>query len=117
MLHKALPRYHDSMRIMCDYDGRIPADLTERLQMIVRVERLRVEFVRIDRTRHGYHMVVECRNRIAPMRLVLIQALLGSDWKREAFNAQRVKWLRSIPTFWRSRWNVLYHTHHRRVRL
>jgi hypothetical protein len=104
-------------RIYCDYDGRIPADVSQRLQMVVRVERLRVQYVRFDRTRHGYHMVVAVSNRLSPYRLVMIQLLLGSDWKREAFNAQRVKRLRDLPAFWRARWNVLYHTHYRRVSL
>lgn len=104
-------------RILCDYDGEIPLDFDTRLQMVARIHRLRVQTVRFDKTRNGFHLVLECRNRISPIRVVLIQALLGSDWKRETFNSQRVMSLGKVSSFWKTRWNVLYHTHYRRVGL
>lgn len=108
--------------LMCDYDGEIPADVGARLEFVVRAFRLVVEWYRLDRTRHGYHMIVVCRNRyevegMRPLDIVLAQALLGSDWKRETFNLIRVKSLSRFSPLWRQRWNVLFHRHYRRVSL
>lgn len=99
--------------IKCDYDGDVPADVWARVQMIARLHRLRVEFVRTDRTRRGYHVVIAVRGRVALWRVVLLQAVLGSDWKREAYNSARVTSMRAIPPFWRKRLNVLYARHYR----
>lgn len=127
-MNKALPRYLDSthglLHILCDYDGEIPSDVWDRLEMVARIEKLRIRYVRFDRTRHDYHMIVACSDFarkhgswMSPERLVALQAILGSDWKREAFNLHRVRNLKDFPAFWHSRWNVLYHTHYRRVTL
>jgi hypothetical protein len=103
--------------LRCDYDGRIPRDMWTRLEMVARLHRLRVRWLRVDRTQHGYHIVICVSNRIALPRQILLQALLGSDWKREAFNSARVLRLRDVPTFWRRRVNVLYLRHYRGVTL
>lgn len=109
------------MRIRCDYDGMIPSDFAFRLKMVSDTLGLRYKWARIDRTRHGYHMEVEFRSRtkISPVDLVLVQALLGSDWKRECFNARRARSLSRQPAMWRRapRWNVLYIRHRRGVSL
>lgn len=108
------------MKILCDFDGEIPPDVSARVQMVSRVLGFTLEYVRFDRTRHGYHMIVSCEGpRLKPVELVLVQALLGSDWKRETFNARRARTLSRHPFLWRKgpRWNVLYHSHSRRVTL
>lgn len=104
------------MNILCDFDNEVPDDLSSRLQMVARIQRLRIRWYRIDRTKRGYHLVVSVSNRMGAVRLVLIQSLLGSDWKREAFNSRRAI-LRGLPEFWRKRRNVLYHRHYRSVSL
>lgn len=114
-------RVHDGPRnvvsyLKCDYDGTIPRDVWARLEMIARLHRLPVEWVRIDRTRHGYHMTIRIRRRVAMRRVILLQAVLGSDWKREAFNSARA-WRANVPAFWRRRFNVLYSRHIRGVAL
>jgi hypothetical protein len=103
--------------LKCDYDtARFPAGVWQRIGMVSRVHRLRVDYVRIDKTRNGWHVLVGVRGRpVSPVRLVLIQALLGSDWKRELFNSRRALVSRRVPTFWRGRMNVLYTRHHRGV--
>jgi hypothetical protein len=50
-------------------------------------------------------------------RVITLQAVLGSDWKREAFNSARVIRTRNVPAFWRRRLNVLYVRHIRGVAL
>lgn len=102
--------------ILVDYDGDIPTDVWKRLEMVSRVQQLRVRWVRFDRTKHGYHMIVNVANRLGFMRTILIQALLGSDWKRETFNSRRAL-ARHIPKFWRERRNVLYVRHFRGIML
>lgn len=102
------------MLILCDFDGELPEDLNARLEMVARVQRLHVRWYRIDRTKHGYHMVVNVTGRIGMLRTVLIQSLLGSDWKRETFNSRRAM-LKGLPAYWRSRFNVLYHRHFREI--
>jgi hypothetical protein len=100
-----------------DFDGRVPRDYADRLAFVTRVHRLRVLVERIDRTRHGYHVVLVVAGVVAFWRVVVIQSLLGSDWKRETFNSRRAIAWRNVPAFWRDRGNVLYVRHYRSVRL
>lgn len=85
--------------------------------MLARVHGLHVECIRIDRTRHGYHIIIAVRGRVSMARVVLFQSLLGSDWKREMFNSRRAAAWRRVPAFWRTRANVLYQRHYRGVAL
>lgn len=103
--------------IKCDYDGVMPRGFATRLRMLVDFHRLRVVFIRTDKTRHGYHVILAVSNRISPTRIVLFQSLLGSDWKREMFNSRRATAWRNVPAFWRTRSNVLYERHFRGVEL
>lgn len=59
----------------------------------------------------GYHIVVYAHRPqwfLTPLKTVCVQALLGSDWKRELFNFVRVGHLYGVPNAWLTRWNVLY---------
>lgn len=85
--------------------------------MVCRYHRLRPQWVRIDKTRRGWHVVVQVRRRLSAQRVVMVQALLGSDWKRELFNSARVFRTRHVPPMWRDRWNVLFTRHQRNVQL
>lgn len=87
--------------------------------MVTRVCRLRVDYVRVNRSGsgRGWHVVVGIGGRVAPLRVVLVQALLGSDWKRELFNTRRAMSVRRTSPFWRERANVLYVRHYRGVEL
>ena len=100
-----------------DFDGRFPRDYACRLAFVTRVHRLRVVTERIDKTRHGYHVVLVVAGAVAFWRVVMLQALLGSDWKRETFNSRRAIAWRNVPAFWRDRGNVLYNRHYRSVML
>lgn len=104
-----------STLVKLDYDGRMPRDFAARLEMALRVHRLAPEVMRIERSGggRGWHVVLVCRRRVAIMRLVAIQAALGSDWKREMFNSGRAAAWSRVPAFWRTRANVLYRRHFR----
>jgi hypothetical protein len=101
--------------LRCDYDGYVPRNMGQRLEMLARLHRLRVVWYRLDRTRHGYHLIVKLSTRVSLARVILLQALLGSDWKREAFNSARILNARNVPLYWRQRVNVLYLRHYRGV--
>lgn len=101
--------------LKCDYDGRIPAVLIARVAFVCRVHRCRVVLIETRRTRRGYHVVITVAQRVSFARVILMQALLGSDWKRELFNSRRAMAWRDVPAFWRNRANVLYDRHYRSV--
>jgi hypothetical protein len=104
--------------LMCDYDRpTLPRDWWKRVQIVLRHQRVTVSWVRVDRTTNGWHVVIACNARMSMMRVVALQAVLGSDWKRENFNIQRATIARRLPPFWRERSNVLYHRHYREVEL
>lgn len=96
-----------------DFDGPMPRDWFDRVRFVTRVHRLPVDTIALRRTRRGWHVTVDVPRRIAFMRVVLLQALLGSDWKRETFNSRRAIAWRRVPAFWRDRANVLYVRHYR----
>ena len=60
-------------------------------------------------TNKGWHVVLESdKLRLGPRETVALQAILGSHWRREAFNLARIVLLHRAPPMWRDRWNVLY---------
>ena len=94
-----------------DFDGRIPDGLIDRIVWTAKLWQWSIEAVRFDRTRRGWHVVVGIHEEVEPAMIVAAQAILGSDYKREAFNLMRVQSLDSVSPFWRARWNVLYEMH------
>ena len=99
-----------------DFDGRIPANLIDRIVWATKLWQWSVEAVRFDRTKNGWHVVVGIHEDVEPAMIVAAQAILGSDYKREAFNLMRVQSLDSVSPFWRERWNVLYSDHAKPLR-
>lgn len=61
-------------------------------------------------TQRGVHREIAFAKTYPPLAIVAIQALLGSDPRREIFNLLRACVLGSAPEFWRQsgRWNTLY---------
>lgn len=45
--------------------------------------------MRYDRTKRGWHVVIEWDRAFPPVALVALQAILGSDSRREALNFMR----------------------------
>lgn len=64
--------------------------------------------VKTFKTKKGFHRMVRLAEILSPLEVVLVQALCGSDLRRETFNMARVLMLPDAPKFWHSRWNVLY---------
>jgi hypothetical protein len=100
-----------STLLKVDYDQAQPPDgLEDRLGHVAACMGARVVWYALNRSSggRGWHMRVQLSRRLSPVRVVLAQALLGSDWRREGFNAARVRSLRDASPEARERWNVLY---------
>lgn len=97
--------------VKCDYDDmRRPPPLGPSLQLLRRAGFKPVWCSwRRSPGGHGWHVVWCVRPRPqTPAEVTALQAILGSDAKREASNLWRARnWSRMSP-FWRERWNVLY---------
>lgn len=94
-----------------DFDGAVPKGLIDRVTWMCKLWRWPIIAVRFDKTRHGWHVIIGVRKKLAPPLIVAAQAVLGSDPKREAFNIMRVQNLDALSPYWRERWNVLYFIH------
>lgn len=95
-------------RLKVDLDGTLPRDLDERLHWCLRIMGVRVEWWSVRRTRRGWHVEVELRGRLHPWKVVALQAILGSDYRRETFNLRRVWNWRGLDSAARKHWNVLF---------
>ena len=92
-----------------DYDRpRLPRACYRRLVATLRWLRLRPVEVVYTRTEHGWHVKVTLTRRCAPLVVVALQAILGSDPKRETFNLVRARALPRLPPEWRSRYSVFF---------
>lgn len=100
---------------MCDFDGPLPVDVMKRIQMVARSHSIGAYAVAMERSGsgRGWHVTVVCGKRLSAMRVVALQAIIGSDWKRELFNSRRAAAWRRVPGFWRKRANVLYSRHYK----
>ena len=75
-------------RIYCDFD-RAKRPTLSGLWTLARLCGLRIRWVRLDRTRRGWHMVCQLHAALEPLAIVAIQAILGSDYRRESLNLMR----------------------------
>lgn len=96
-----------------DYDAgdRVPS-IGEVCWLLSRAG-LRVRWMRQCRSPggKGWHVTMQVSPRPRTcMEVVALQAVLGSDAKREACNTNRARMVdgKHVPRWWRSRWNVLY---------
>lgn len=86
----------------------MPGALASRIGHVCAMAGVRVEWWSLYRTVKGWHLEVQCVGRLQPFGVVAAQAMLGSDWKREAFNMSRVRALRHANPAARAGWNVLF---------
>ena len=96
---------------------RLPAKTMAWIVQCCRIWDWQLEAVRFDKTRRGWHVIIAVAVDLEPALVVLGQAIMGSDLKREAFNTMRLMQLYAQPAFWRDRFNVLYVNHVRGVQL
>lgn len=100
-----------------DYDrARLPRDLYRRIVAALRWLRLTPDLLLARRTERGWHVKVRITRRASPASIVALQAILGSDPRRELFNLKRVRALRRAPAGLRDRcYSVLFLRRWRKV--
>lgn len=49
------------------------------------------KWIRLDRTNRGWHVIIPHAANVSPLEEIAVQAILGSDRKREAMNLRRYK--------------------------
>lgn len=71
---------------------------------------LRAVWIRCDRTRKGWHIVVRLSERLAPAETIALELVCGSDRRRANLDLMRLLEMRKHATekFWRRRWHILY---------
>jgi len=79
-----------------------------RLWWVLRLLGWRAEWIEYHRSRRGWHVQVAVPGRVSPVAVVAVQAVMGSDRNREAFNLARARMIESgrAPRSWR--YNVLF---------
>lgn len=96
-------------RTYLDFDGPFPRHFIQQLRAVANITELRVRWLRIDRTRHGWHVVIHWNIRLEPAEQVALQLALGSDRRRECLNLKRVL---SLNRHWSKTgakyWNLLF---------
>ena len=101
--------YADNKKTLIDFDEGL-AKLREfdmRLPHVCRVIHNKPIWIRYDKTRHGWHIIILWRKTMLPWSILALQAILGSDWRREAMNWARLASGRT-DAFAMKRWNILY---------
>lgn len=94
---------------LCDFDFSFSPRLS-RVWATLRIVGIKPKYVRLDRSRRGWHLVVALNFRLRPAELTCLQLLFGSDRRRETLNLMRVIAIRrgKLGKFWQDRWNLLF---------
>lgn len=95
------------LRLDLDH-ARLPARIYQQVVGACRRLRVGVVLFLARRTERGWHVKVQLTRRLAPAHVVAVQAILGSDGRRELFNLKRVRALRRVPAEQRGRYSVLF---------
>lgn len=79
--------------------------LIDKLTFVYKYMGVRVTDIQVFETAKGYHIYLKAvsKEKLRPIDIVVIQLVLGSDYKREAFNWRRVKGNSAVGG-----WNTLY---------
>lgn len=95
--------------VLLDYDNREPPKtLMRRFAFLAKWLECRFSPVVVTKTKNGFHVRARCSINLSNEGIVAVQAIMGSDWKRETYNLMRARNLSLAPAFWRSRSNVFY---------
>lgn len=97
-----------SDRLLLDFDSPEKPDWN-RILRVCRRHRLGLRAARLNRsTNGGWHVVLVLARRVKPWQALVLQSVMGSDWRRESLNLLRL-WDGPEPRKrFRWTWNVLY---------
>jgi hypothetical protein len=87
---------------LSDLDG----EWRPSMGLLLRIARMldtKIIWIREDKTKNGWHMVIKWVRRFRPAEQIAIQCILGSDREREAYNLARV-----LTGKRSNRWNLLF---------
>lgn len=90
--------------VLMDFDNQEPVTIPEIREVMVRLG-LKILAIEYQKTRRGWHVVLLLEQKLKPAETVALQAILGSDRQREAFNLARVLGGKADESF---RWNLLF---------
>jgi hypothetical protein len=93
--------YAKTNQTFCDFDGWRPS--LSRVWRIAAMLRITPRWIREDKTKRGWHLVIEWSRQFTRVELVALQCLLGSDLQRETYNLARVMSGKKSE-----RWNLLF---------
>lgn len=99
----------DAKNLYLDFDfTRAPK--VRPILAVLRITDIRASWIEYIRTRRGWHITVRVRDELEPSYTVALQALMGSDNRRECLNLRRVRGMahKRASKFWKKRWNILF---------
>lgn len=101
---------HKSNHLLIDIDEHMGdfSPVIDRVEIILKTIGIKGYIYNSRSTTNGAHFDVELNHKITPIETVCLQALCGSDWKREANNLRRVLSGVTKTKWGRERFNVLY---------
>lgn len=100
--------YSDPRITHLDFDSPAEALRLGRLMAVARILGIRPHAACWTRTRRGWHVSIRWDRAFDRLALVSLQAILGSDLKRECLNLMRAL-ADPAPAEWAARrWNILY---------
>jgi len=101
-----IAEYANTRYLYLDFDHGMGSRRLRSVFTLARLCGFGIRWVRIDRTAHGWHLVVALRGKLPALAMVAAQAILGSDFRRESLNLMRCL---SRPSAARERyWNILF---------
>jgi len=114
-----IKEYARTNRTYTDIDERTAVPL-KRIWWISRVLGVKPKWIRYDSTKHGWHIVIEwpagtfrtrcpscSHTHYDSFAVLALQAIIGSDFRREALNFMRLMSLRR-DRYAMAHWNILY---------
>jgi hypothetical protein len=103
-----IPEIAEYTEVKVDIDERkdacsLAVEIKMKLKMILEQAGIGLSLWKIMRTKRGWHLYFRTYSVASGLEPIMLQAILGSDWKRELFNYAKWKEGREM-----SEWNVLY---------
>lgn len=88
--------------VKLDMDGWFLPNIQARLDTVKHLTQLETKDTRFKKTKNGFHVYLYFKENLSDWQVLALQAILGSDWKREAINFRRLR-QGSLKN-----WNVLF---------
>lgn len=77
--------------LMLDLDGKNGLNVFLRRRWVMKYMGLKTADVRCSHTMNGWHLEIDLDNEIDDVKTIFMQAVLGSDYRREVCNLLRIE--------------------------